>query len=375
MVWIHGGGLYHGAGSRYDGSVLATYNNVIVVTINYRLGLLGFLNVPGTDLKGNYGMLDQVMALKWVQDNIGNFGGNSKRVTVFGESAGGASADLLIISPLSKGLFNSAILESGFATSVYASSSSKDPNRYDHFVKKLHCDTTKQLLPCLRSKTRKEIVNAQGTADYLLLGSYFPIPVVDGEFLPDEPTVLLSEGRFSHLESVVLGVNKDEGDSKLYGIQPNPDIPPSRESFRFMFDKVFFVANGANELVKQAILYEYTNHTDPDSPENLLKSWRDIIDDSWYFSRGVYSANAYAKAGIKTYLYQFSHKSTHSVHPKNTGVHHFDEVQYLFGVPWKHNSYVSFASSYTDVERGLSTMMMRLWTNVAKYGYVLISFT
>ncbi|XP_031549133.1 neuroligin-4, X-linked-like [Actinia tenebrosa] len=369
MVWIHGGGLYHGAGSRYDGSVLASFNDVIVVTFNYRLGLLGFLNIPGTDLTGNYGMLDQVMALKWVQENIGRFGGDSDRVIIFGQSAGGVSTDLLILSPLTKGLFSSAIIQSGFATSVFAYSSSSDPNKHAHFVKKLQCDITKDLLPCLRSKTRKEIVKAQGTVDYHLLGSYFPVPVVDGHFLPDKPNVLLSEGRFNHLKgSVVLGVTRDEGDAMLYGTQPNTDVPPTRESFQCMFDKVYFVADGGNELVKQAILYEYTNHSDPDSPENLLKSWKDLISDSWQFSRAVYSANAYAQAGINTYVYQFSHKSYYSIHPKNTGVHHFDDVQYVFGVPWKENSYVSQAFSYTDVERGLSTMMMRLWSNVAIYG-------
>lgn len=373
MVWIHGGGMFHGAGSRYDGSVLASFNDVIVVTLNYRLGLLGFLNIPGTDLKGNYGMLDQVMALKWVQENIGRFGGNPEHVTIFGQSAGGASTDLLILSPLTKGLFSSAIIQSGFASSAFGFSSSSDPNKHAHFVKKLQCDITRDMLPCLRRKARRDIVKVQGKADYLLMGSYFPVPVVDGHFLPDKPTVLLSEGRFNHLKAVVLGVTRDEGDSLVYGIQPNPEVPPTRKSFQTMFEKVYFVADGGNELVKQSILHEYTNHTDPDSPENLLKSWKDLLSDSWCFSRAVYSANAYAKAGIKTYLYQFSHKSIYSVHPKKTGVPHFDEVQYVFGVPWKENSYVSKAFSYTDVERGLSTMMMRLWSNVAIYGYVLYS--
>ncbi|KAJ7388411.1 Pyrethroid hydrolase Ces2e [Desmophyllum pertusum] len=89
--------------SDYPGGVLATFNDVIIVSINYRLGILGFFNIPGTKYKGNYGMLDQVLALKWVQANIASFGGDPNRVTIFGQSAGGISVSLQLISPLSKG--------------------------------------------------------------------------------------------------------------------------------------------------------------------------------------------------------------------------------------------------------------------------------
>jgi carboxylesterase type B len=368
MVWIHGGGLYHGAGGKYDGSVLASYNDVIVVTFNYRLGLLGFLNIPGTELKGNYGMLDQVMALKWVQENIGSFGGNPEQVTLFGESAGGSSTDLHILSPMSKGLFHKAIAQSGFSTTAYVTLSSKVSARYVQFSEKLNCLNKQQMLSCLRSKTTEEIIEAQGPFEFLFMGSYLPVQVVDGVFLPDKPTVLMAEGRFNKIEAVILGANRDEGVSKLHGIQPDPNIPPTRESFQKVFNKVFFLGDDGNELTKQAILYEYTNHTEPDSPDNLLKSWRDLITDSWYFARAVYSAKTYAKAGIKTYLYEFSHRSTYSTHPKSKGIHHFDDVQYMFGMPWKPNPYVSTATSYTDVERGMSISMMRFWTNLAKYG-------
>ncbi|XP_031554922.1 acetylcholinesterase-like [Actinia tenebrosa] len=369
MVWIHGGGLYHGSGSLYDGSVLASYNDVIVVTINYRLGLLGFLTIPGTELTGNYGMLDQVMALKWVKENIRSFGGNPDQVTLFGNSAGGSSTDLHILSPLSKGLFQKTIAQSGFATTAYVTVSSKHSRRYAHFADKLNCKDKKQMLSCLRSVTVEEITKAQGICDYLKLGSHLPVQIVDGVFLPDKPSVLLSQGRFNPIEAVMFGANKDEGVSKLHGVHPDPNVPPSRDSFLKTFNSIFFMGEEANDITKDAILYKYTNHTEPDSKENLLKNWRDLITDSWYISRAVFSAQNYAKAGIKTYLYRFSHNSKYSTYPQPIpGVYHFDEVQYIFGVPWKHNTYVSKATSYTDVERGLSASMMRLWANFAKYG-------
>lgn len=369
MVWIHGGGFYHGSGNKYIGSVLASHHDVIVVTINYRLGLLGFLHAPDTELKGNYGMLDQVMALKWIQENIHSFGGNPKRVTIFGESAGGASVDLLILSPLAKGLFNYAILQSGSSTCPWSWTKSKDPFHHGHFLEKIGCDYNKDLLPCLQQKSSEEIIESQGFYDYLLLGSYYPVPVVDGEFLPDEPHVLLSQGKFNHLDAVMFGCTKDEGTTFMYGIEPDINTPPSKELFHKMIDKTWFVANGGNELTKQAILYEYTNHTDPYSPESLRRNWADLMSDSFFVASSIqYSALTYATAGINTYFYQFSHRSAFSTQPKNTGVPHFDELQYVFGSPWKPNAYTDRAKHYTDVEKGLSTMIMRMWTDFSKYG-------
>ena len=117
MVWIHGGGLTGGAGSLYDPTPLVNAGGIIVVTINYRLGVLGFLAQSGLDaehhLLGNYGFMDQQFALKWVKKNIQAFGGNPKEVTIFGESAGGQSVYSQLASPLAKGLFRGAIAESG----------------------------------------------------------------------------------------------------------------------------------------------------------------------------------------------------------------------------------------------------------------------
>ncbi|XP_056880882.1 cocaine esterase-like [Takifugu flavidus] len=115
MVWIHGGGFVLGSASMYSGSALAAYQDVVVVVIQYRLGLLGFLSTGDEYMSGNIGLLDQIQALKWVQEHIHNFGGDPDLVTIFGESAGGVSVSLLLLSPLSEGLFHRAIAESGTA--------------------------------------------------------------------------------------------------------------------------------------------------------------------------------------------------------------------------------------------------------------------
>ena len=115
MVWIHGGALTVGMASMYDGSVLAATEDVVVVAIQYRLGVLGFFSTGDEHARGNWGFLDQVAALRWVQQNIAHFGGNPDRVTIFGESAGGISVSSHVVSPMSKGLFHRAIMESGVA--------------------------------------------------------------------------------------------------------------------------------------------------------------------------------------------------------------------------------------------------------------------
>ncbi|NWX12532.1 SASB hydrolase, partial [Aegotheles bennettii] len=115
LVWIHGGGLILGAASPYDGSALAAFDNVVVVAIQYRLGILGYFSTGDKHARGNWGYLDQVAALQWVQENIMHFGGDPGSVTIFGESAGGISVSALILSPLARGLFHKAISESGTA--------------------------------------------------------------------------------------------------------------------------------------------------------------------------------------------------------------------------------------------------------------------
>uniref|UniRef100_A0A3Q0S4E3 Carboxylic ester hydrolase n=1 Tax=Amphilophus citrinellus TaxID=61819 RepID=A0A3Q0S4E3_AMPCI len=116
MVWIHGGGLSMGAASQYDGAPLAVYDNILMVIIQYRLGILGFLSTGDEHSRGNWGLLDQLAALRWVQENIEAFGGDPQMVTVAGESAGGISASILTLSPQAKGLFQRAIFQSGVAT-------------------------------------------------------------------------------------------------------------------------------------------------------------------------------------------------------------------------------------------------------------------
>ncbi|KAL6084904.1 hypothetical protein STEG23_036274 [Scotinomys teguina] len=159
MVWIHGGSLVVGGASTYDGLALSAHGNVIVVAIQYRLGIWGFFSTGDEHSRGNWGHLDQVAALRWVQDNIVNFGGDPGSVTIFGESAGGESVSVLVLSPLAKNLFHRAISESGVALTPGLVREDVKPVA-EQVAIAAGCKTTTSavMVNCLRQKTEDELL-------------------------------------------------------------------------------------------------------------------------------------------------------------------------------------------------------------------------
>ena len=369
MVWFHGGGLYYGSGNEYLGIVSGF--GAIVVTVNYRLGLLGFLNVPGSKIKGNYGMLDQVAALKWIQENIASFGGIPSMVTIFGQGAGASSIAYHMLSPLSSGLFHKAILQSGAATTPYTFYASKDPDYGRDIIKRLGCDYGTMLLACLREKNTEDFLKAsQLTRSMLDLGHKYPVVTVDGEFLTDEPRKLLEQGRFVNEVPVMLGVNKNDG-----GIVPLSEIAKhlgqeiSPKLFSSLVKDARFSADGETDFMKEAILYQYTNHSAPDSAMNVEKQWIDLLTDSWFNAPAVHMAKALVRSKVPVRLYQFTYRAELSLYPEILGVAHGDEIPYLFAWVWaNHEGTLKVAPSYNGVERGLSTIIIQLWTGFVKYG-------
>lgn len=207
MVWIHGGAFTVGSGSGqlYDGHSFAAEGDVVVVTFNYRLGALGFLHlgdIGGADFSGscNCGILDQIAALQWVQDNIGKFGGDPERVTVFGESAGAMSIGVLMAVPKAKGLFHQAIMQSGAAANVLSSSiAEKVSSRLLAALKIGHGEVDK-----IRKIPAQQLVDTAS-----LLPAMSLVPVVEGDLLPVHPEQALAEGAAKKIP-VLIGTNKDE---------------------------------------------------------------------------------------------------------------------------------------------------------------------
>ncbi|XP_023370530.1 liver carboxylesterase 1-like [Otolemur garnettii] len=218
MVWIHGGGLVLGGASTYDGLALSALENVVVVTIQYRLGIWGFFSTGDEHSPGNWGHLDQVAALRWVQDNIANFGGNPGSVTIFGESAGGESVSVLVLSPLAKTLFHRAISESSVV--ILGPMVKKDIKPLAQKIAvTAGCKTTTSavMVHCLRQKTEDELFDLTlkmklFTMDFLgdpRESHRFMGTVVDGVVLPKTPEEILTEKNFNTVPYMV-GINKQE---------------------------------------------------------------------------------------------------------------------------------------------------------------------
>jgi len=224
MVWIHGGFFTTGAGSWlvYNGRSLCEGGDVVVVTLNYRLGLLGFLNlnevtkgrIPAT---GNEGLLDQVLALEWVRDNISRFGGDPDNVTIFGESAGAMSIGTLLAMPRARGLFHRAILQSGAAHHV------KPPEQAERVAETFLdiVDARADEIDKLRALSEQQIVSAQeqlmvrAQSPELAMGGLPLGPVIDGDVIPVLPARAITDGSADGV-SILTGTNLDEW--KLFAV-------------------------------------------------------------------------------------------------------------------------------------------------------------
>ncbi|WP_075980000.1 carboxylesterase/lipase family protein [Bacillus massilinigeriensis] len=207
MVWIHGGAFISGSGSShwYDGASFAAQGDVVVVTINYRLGILGFLHlgeIGGEEYanSGNCGILDQVAALHWVRENISAFGGDPNNVTVFGESAGAMSIGILLGFPFAQGLFHKAILQSGAAANVHPSG--KATKIASKLLAALDVDPTN--ISKLEELPVDQLVQASTLVPMMSLG-----PVIDGVSIPKAPEEAISAGSAKDV-SILIGTNKDE---------------------------------------------------------------------------------------------------------------------------------------------------------------------
>ena len=220
IVWLHTG-AFIAASANFPGTrgqTLAAERDVIVVTPNYRLGAFGFLAHPalsGEDpqgASGNYGLMDQQAALRWVRDNIAAFGGDPANVTIAGTSAGGQSVGLQMVSPASEGLFHRAIIQSAYPTTRWTPDAEARAQG-EAFATRLGCDGSSLLLDCLRSATRDQVLMAAMQALQQVrepAGLSFWEPTIDGVVIPDEPRVLFQSGQF-HRVPTIVGFNRDEG--------------------------------------------------------------------------------------------------------------------------------------------------------------------
>ena len=376
MVWIYGGCFYSGSISLdiYDGKILAAEQNIIVVSINYRLANLGFLFFENarTEVPGNAGMFDQIMALQWVKDNIHHFGGNSENITIFGESAGAASIAFHLISPLSRHLFSQAILQSGAPTVPWGLVDHKELTlRGLRLAEAVGCPhdpkNIEAVIDCLR-RTDPWVLVSNESGNFGVVEFPF-VPIIDGTFLDELPEVSLANKNFKKTR-LLLGSNTEEGTYFIIYyltdlFKRNEEVYLTREDF---VKSVKELNPYVGRVGQEAIIFEYTDWLNPDDP---IKN-RDAVDKmvgDYHFTCHVNElAYRYALAGNDVFMYYFTHRSSQNPWPKWMGTMHGDEISYVFGEP------LNPLFQFTPEEKRLSEKMMSFWANFAKTGYLLHLF-
>jgi para-nitrobenzyl esterase len=305
LFWIHGGGNIAGAGSLTDGSALAKLG-AVVVTINYRLGPFGFLSLPSLSSEssrhssGNYGLLDQVQALLWVHRNIEKFGGDPQNVTIFGQSAGGTDIGWLMTSPLAKGLFHRAIVESGVMFLP------GDPRlaTAEQAGQKLFGDN----LSALRLRSMKEVMLTAGFQTDMIFGDGVSYgPVVDGWVIPENPALIFESGLQANVP-LIVGTNADEGSIFTTNL-PFKTVA----DYRNYLGSHFFAA--AETLFK---LYSAGDDAEVQPAATRL------VTDSVFATSARRLARAQALVNAKTFMYHF----THTTGP--LGAFHGSEIPFVF---------------------------------------------
>ncbi|OQR69015.1 neuroligin-2-like [Tropilaelaps mercedesae] len=487
MVFIHGESYEWNSGNSYDGSILASHGNVVVITLNYRLGIFGrriekgLCQVESVELRpcgdqgfvldkksfvvfvwfvhlglatvrshtsskrkkitslpqacppranlqllsavlpgflppmenargGNNGLLDVVAALHWVAGNVAEFGGDARNVTVFGHGHGAALVNLLMLTPMARGLFQRGIMMSGSALSPWAMS--RDSVKYTRQVaKELDCpiDDNRQLIECLKNRAVTDILRVSLEPPEHL--SAFG-PVVDGIVIPKEPSLLMEDHGASFYKNyeMLVGVARVERcdlaertvhiEAPAY---PGRFVVSSLICVRvhlvqfpgaFVHDKAYFFLAAAEEkygieidrrdrvlrtLIRNlysfhqqeiflTVVNEYTDWTKPfQHPLNVLDGTAEAIGDALVVAPLVKAANLHAKISKNTYFYVFGYQTEHGDYPNRMGCIHGEELAYIFGAPLvPHLGH--FANNYSKSEQAFAEAIMSYWSNFARYG-------
>lgn len=341
MVWVHGGSFIAGAGDQVDARSFADRAHVIVVTINYRLGVFGFLAHPALDAEagdqsGDYGIQDQQAALRWVGANAAAFGGDPGNITLFGQSAGGAGVCMNLASPGAAGLFAHAITQSGACV---------DPQPDKQIAERNGSALAAQVgcadLACLRGKSATELLSAADAIPYSPTYSWHP--VYGGSVIPSQPWQAFLSGHFNRVPLLVSS-NRDEDTIMTAGKFPNGITEQQYEQIQ----TAVFKADAGK------VLAAYPGGDNP-----ALALARSTTD--WFFSCPALATDQFTAGLVPTYADEFSDENAPGwdvgIFP--LGAYHGAELQYLFGNP---------VTPFTPAQRLLSEQLIGRWSRFAWTG-------
>jgi para-nitrobenzyl esterase len=360
MVWIHGGGLVNGSGveSIYSGKYISEKGQVVAVTVNYRLGQLGYLGHPALAVEqngrsGNYGLLDQIRALQWVQANVAQFGGDPGNVTVYGESAGALSTCALLASPRADGLFHRAVMESGgcpgYGTYVRPEKTAMGVEGAEEqgvrYATALGCGNDGDTLACMRAKSPGDVLSTlPAVSGVLSQGERYGF-TVDGDALSETPEASTSSGAFHHVPTL-LGTNADEGTIFVASI-----AVPTDAAYGAYVHGIFPGAKG------DAVLAQYPSASFV-SPKAALAA---LVTDAIFACPARRKARDIAMYS-PVYLYQFTTIPSYA-RALGLGAFHGSEIDFVLGTLRDRAS-----GSPTAEELALSDAMLGYWSRFAKAG-------
>ncbi|KAK5972590.1 Carboxylic ester hydrolase, partial [Trichostrongylus colubriformis] len=391
LVWIFGGGFFSGSPSLdlYNGTALAAKEHTIVVNINYRLGPFGFFYLgDDSPVPGNMGLLDQQLALRWIHENIDSFGGDPKRVTLFGESAGAASATAHMFAPGSYQYFNKIIANSGTIMNIWATQTPDAMLKLSlELAKRLNCtlkgENTSAIHDCLTKVPASAI---QDEAD-ILFGGCLPmtfafVPIrADKNFFKGDVFERLRSRNFTKDVSILIGTVKDEGTFWLpyylyeHGFGFNHTISAEDEQNKALITEdqyrssmqQFMPYFGSSPLVER-LLRAYQSVTKSETRRERLRDGVGRFIGDYFFTCSLINfTNIIADSVDGVYMYYFTMRSTANPWPKWMGVMHGYEIEYAFGQPLT-NSSLYDDKSYLEIEKQFSEYIMKLWTDFANTG-------
>lgn len=382
MIFIYGGGFQFGMQDSFITGTLSAVHDVLFVTFNYRVSAYGFLSSKKHALKGNYGLWDQHMCIKWVHDNIAAFGGDPGAITIFGESAGAVSAMYQALYDGNKGLFQRVIAQSGAAGAFWGFNKYPDL-LYDKLAEAAGCKTA--ITDCLRNLSDEDMQRA------FIFGDMY-LPVQDGEFVKYNPETFIknltkeaTDALSSFAEKdVIIGLNSDEGhvESMLFMYIFMEDMANlydglTKEEMKRFFGQVLKYNNqSSNDFILTSLMHQYTDWLHPNSKTARRSSYLKFVKDVQYTLSTIQMLNRHSAIQNQghTFMYHFEHKPSFSHTPDwVTGADHTEEIPFVFGFP---NIYMRAFKNVTDDaastmpanELTLSRAMMKYWTQFAKTG-------
>ena len=386
VLYFHGGIFYTGGIGvpSFDGSILAATGNIIVATVAYRLGVYGFLHGATPEMPGNAGLRDQLEAMKWTKENIAGFGGDPDMVTIMGMNSGGWSAGFHLISPLSKPYYKRVIMESGSSLAplmLFGEAAARA--RFEKFATNAGCPMgTKgekdpfappvpETYPCLAKLTREQVDEAQAKVLTSKKDSGF-LPSEDNTkdicFFCANPFDIVKDGTFDPPGEVLFGTNSNEGgmflSSGLKDIYPPFEGEPKPMGLNDLVEEAKKNGAGSNAGQMQMMLPMFFRGIDKKDPVAVRNRLLELIADGMFVCPDQLLLAALAKK-TAAYYYRFDYRPGKSYWNKwLEGALHMDEHQFIWGIPYRADA----ADNYTDKDKKVSMLMMKIWSAFIKTG-------